>query len=64
MLATLLIDDLSREKVSQEAELEDEFSGLGKEIRKLSSRAALDFEENTSMNSGCKTDSQLVCSIM
>ena len=46
-----------REKVSKEAEVEDEFSGLGRQIRKLSSRAALDFDTTTTMNnSRCKTE--------
>ena len=35
--------------------MEDEFSGLGRQIRKLSSRAALDFDTTTTMNR-CKTE--------
>ena len=47
------------EKVNKEAgEAEDEeeaesVGGLGRQIRKLSNRAALDFDPNSIMDSGC-----------
>ena len=50
------------EKVNKEAgEAEDEeeadgesVGGLGRQIRKLSNRAALDFDPNSIMDSGCR----------